>query len=121
MSQSVELVLEMQRSYMFVGLWDGLHQVHPLSIDLDERQDVSVPDGLVESSQPGCGVGALPPGEAFLGVLRCDVVLPHLPANQTDESLRHSPTAQTHLLAPSPTCRWSELVWSLPVQTDLPP
>lgn len=121
MSQSVKLVLEMRRSYMFVGLWDGIHQVHPLSVDLDKRQNVSVPDGLVESPQPGRGVGALPPGEAFLGVLRCDVVLPHLPANQTDESLRHPTTAQTHLLMPSPTCRWLELVWSLPALTDLPP
>lgn len=69
-------------SYVFVGLWDGLHQVHPLSVDLDERQDVSVPDGLVKNLQPGRSVSTAPLGEALLRVLRRDVVLPHLPGNQ---------------------------------------
>lgn len=64
---------------MFVGLRERLHQVHALGVDLDERQDVPFPDGLVHGLQPGLGVGAELQGEAFLRVLRRDVVFPHLP------------------------------------------
>lgn len=67
---------------MFVGLWAGLHQVHPLCVDLDQGQDISVPDGLVQNLQPGRVVGTELPGEALLCVLGSDVVLPRLPENE---------------------------------------
>lgn len=73
-------------SYVFVGLWAGLHQVHPLSVDLDQGQDVSVPDGLVENLKPGRSVGTEPLGETLFGVLCGDVVLPRLPENNNTTS-----------------------------------
>lgn len=68
---------------MFVGLRAGLHQVHPLCIDLDQGQDVSVPDSLIQNLQSGGVVGTEPPSEALLRVLGGDVILPRLPENKT--------------------------------------
>lgn len=72
---------------MFIGLWAGLHQVHPLGVDLDQCQDVSVPDGRVQNLQSGLCVGTEPPSEAFLRVLRSDEVFPRLPENMTHRAL----------------------------------
>lgn len=74
---------ETSRTYVFVGLYAGLHQVHPFCVDLDQGQDISVPNGLVQNLQPGRVVGTEPPGEAFLCVFGSDVVLPRLPENKT--------------------------------------
>ena len=38
-------------SYVLVGLWTGVHQVQALRVDLDQGQDVPVPDRLVEELQ----------------------------------------------------------------------
>lgn len=69
--------------YIFIGLWAGLHQVHPLGVDLDQGQDVSVPDGRVQNLQSGLCVGTETPSEAFFRVLRSDEVFPRLPDNMT--------------------------------------
>lgn len=77
---------------MFVGLRAGLHQVHPLSIDLDQGQDVSVPDSVVQNLQSQRGVGTEPPSKPLFCVLRCDVVLPCLPRKQEGELVQISGT-----------------------------
>lgn len=69
------------QTYVFFGLRDGLHQVHPLSVDLDQRQDVPVPDGLVQSLHSGGGVSAEVLNKTLLRVLGCDVVFPRLPGD----------------------------------------
>lgn len=77
-------------SYVFMPLWDGLHQVHALSVHLNERQNVPVPDGLIQNLQHGFVVAAQPLGEAFLRVLGRDVVLPGLPGITEEPSSRRS-------------------------------
>lgn len=84
---------------MFVGLWAGLHQLRPLSVDLDQRQDVPVPHRLVQTLQPRLAIGAELADEAFLRVLGGYEVLPRLPGRQRKQrhkrapSLTHSPLA----------------------------
>lgn len=66
-------------SYVFTGLWTGLHQVHTLGVDLDQGQDVLVPDRLVQKLQACHGVRTQALSEMLLRVLGRDEVLPHLP------------------------------------------
>lgn len=63
-----------------VGQRDGLHEVDALGEHLDQGEDVAGFDGVTQRVQPGRRVGTLLPGEALLGVLGHDEVLPRLPA-----------------------------------------
>lgn len=65
---------------MSVGQRDGLHEVDALGEHLDQGEDVAGFDGVAQRVQPGRWVGTLLPGEALLGVLGHDEVLPRLPA-----------------------------------------
>ncbi|TNN36454.1 hypothetical protein EYF80_053374 [Liparis tanakae] len=87
------LVVLAVKSYVLVWLRDGLLQVHPLSVDLHQGQDVSGPDRLVQKLQARRGVGTEPPHEAPLRVLGRDEVLPGLPGGLTGEQ---SPLKGTH-------------------------
>lgn len=62
-----------------VGQRDGLHQVDPLGVDLDEGEDVPGLHGVTQCVEPRRPVGTLLPGEAFLRVLCRDEVFPRLP------------------------------------------
>lgn len=77
---------------MFVGLWAGLHQLRPLSVDLDQRQDVPVPHRLVQTLQPRLAVGAELADEAFLRVLGGDEVLPRLPGWRRKQRRERAPS-----------------------------
>lgn len=62
-----------------VGQGDGLHEVHSLGEHLHEGEDVTSFDRIAQRVQPGRRVRTLLPGEALLGVLGHDEVLPRLP------------------------------------------
>lgn len=58
---------------------DGLHQVHSLGVDLDEREDVPGLHRVAQSVEPRGRVGTLPPSESLFCVLGGDEIFPRLP------------------------------------------
>lgn len=62
-----------------VGQRYGLHEVHSLSVDLDEGEDVAGLHRVAQRVEPRRRVGALLPREAFLRVFGRDEVFPRLP------------------------------------------
>lgn len=77
---------------MFFGLRDGLHQVHPLSVDLDQRQYVPVLHGVVQNLHSGRGVMTKVLSKALLCVLGRDVVFPRLPGDRDAQRWTESTT-----------------------------
>lgn len=84
---------------MFVGLWVGLHQLRPLGVDLDQRQDVPVPHRLVQTLQPRLAIGAALADETFLCVLGGYEVLPRLPGWQRKQRHKGAPSLTRSPLA----------------------
>lgn len=64
---------------MPVGQRDGLHEVDPLGVDLDEGEDVPGLHRVAQRVKPRRHIRTLLPGEALLRVFGRDEVLPRLP------------------------------------------
>lgn len=67
---------------MSIGQRYGLHEVHSLSIDLDEGEDVPGLHSVTQRMEPRRRIGTLLPGKAFLSVLGSDEVFPRLPGGR---------------------------------------
>ena len=60
-------------------LWEGLHKLHPLGVDLDQSQQVPGLHRLTQVHHLGQGRRTRLPGEAVVHVLRVDELLPCCP------------------------------------------
>lgn len=69
---------------MPIGHWNGLHQVHSISVDLDEGEDVTGLHRVTQGVQSGCSVWTFLTSKAFLCVFGCDEVFPGLPERQRE-------------------------------------
>lgn len=69
---------------MSVGQRNGLHEVDPLGVDLDEREHVSGLHRVAERVEPRRHVGTSLAGEALLRVLGGDEVFPRLPGTRNE-------------------------------------
>lgn len=66
-------------THMSIGQGNGFHQVHALSVHLDEGEYVAGFDRVAKRMQLGRSVWTLLPRKPPLCVLGCDEVLPCLP------------------------------------------
>lgn len=85
-SKSWDRKLNVSCTDVSIGQRYGLHEVHSLSVDLDEGEDVPGLHGVTQCVEPRRRIGALLPGEAFLSVLGSDEVFPCLPGGKWEEA-----------------------------------
>lgn len=71
---------------MPVGQRNGLHEVHPLSVDLDEGEDVSGLHCVAQRVELRRRIRTLLLGETFLRVFGCDEVFPRLPGGEHEDT-----------------------------------
>lgn len=72
-----------------VGQRYGLHEVHSLSVDLDEGENVSSLHCVAQRVEPRRRIGTFLPGEALLCVFGCDEVFPRLPGGRCEDGGVH--------------------------------
>lgn len=71
---------------MPVGQRNRLHEVHPLSVDLDEGEDVSGLHCIAQRVKPRRRIRTLLLGKTFLRVFGCDEVFPRLPGGEHEDT-----------------------------------
>lgn len=97
---------------MSVGQWYGLHEVHSLSIDLDERENISSLHCVTEGVESRRRIRTFLPGKTLLRVLGCDEVFPRLPGRGHEDT-----DVQLQLVDSCIICGLYVIVW-LYIKTD---